>query len=244
MDQNLLYLYHYQAMSKNKILLVEDDESLGYLLTEYLKMKDFDIVWKKNGKIALDTLQHDYFDLIILDVMMPEMDGFTLAKRIKQQFNETPFIFLTARSMKIDVLKGFSLGAVDYLKKPIDEEELVVRLNTLLNTLSVKKISLGDEKQEYILGDYIFNRDNLQLIYKDEVIQLTFRENKLLSLLVSKQNELCTHKEILNNIWSKNDFFSKKSLNVFISRLRKYLNNDPSIKIENIHNQGFILKLR
>ena len=244
MDQNLLYLYHYQTMSKNKILLVEDDESLGYLLTEYLKMKDFDIVWKKNGKIALDTLQHDYFDLIILDVMMPEMDGFTLAKRIKQQFNETPFIFLTARSMKIDVLKGFSLGAVDYLKKPIDEEELVVRLNTLLNTLSVKKISLGDEKQEYILGDYIFNRDNLQLIYKDEVIQLTFRENKLLSLLVSKQNELCTHKEILNNIWSKNDFFSKKSLNVFISRLRKYLNNDPSIKIENIHNQGFILKLR
>lgn len=231
-------------MNKNKkILLVEDDESLGYLLTEYLKMKDFDIVWRKNGKTALDTLQHDYFDLIILDVMMPEMDGFTLAKRIKQQFNETPFIFLTARSMKIDVLKGFSLGAVDYLKKPIDEEELVVRLNTLLNTLSVKKTSSGDEKPEYVLGDYIFNKDNLQLIYKGEVIQLTFRENKLLSLLVLKQNELCTHKEILNNIWSKNDFFSKKSLNVFISRLRKYLKNDPSIKIENIHNQGFILKI-
>lgn len=232
-------------MGKNKkILLVEDDESLGYLLTEYLKMKDFDIVWRKNGKTALDTLQHDYFDLIILDVMMPEMDGFTLAKRIKQQFNQTPFIFLTARSMKIDVLKGFSLGAVDYLKKPIDEEELVVRLNTLLNTLSVKNRSLGGEKQEYVLGNYIFNSDNLQLIYKDEVIQLTLRENKLLSLLVSKQNELCTHNEILNNIWSKNDFFSKKSLNVFISRLRKYLNNDPSIKIENIHNQGFIFRLK
>jgi len=231
-------------MSKNKkILLVEDDESLGYLLTEYLKMKDFDIVWKKNGVTALDTLQYDYFDLIILDVMMPEIDGFTLAKKIKQQHDETPFIFLTARSMKIDVLKGFSLGAVDYLKKPIDEEELVVRLNTLLNTLSVKKISSSDKKQEYVLGDYIFNSDNLQLIYKDEIIQLTFRENKLLSLLVLKQNELCTHKEILNNIWSKNDFFSKKSLNVFISRLRKYLKNDPSIKIENIHNQGFILKV-
>ncbi|MEN8125182.1 MAG: response regulator transcription factor [Bacteroidota bacterium] len=232
-------------MQKNKkILLVEDDESLGYLLTEYLKMKDFNIVWKKNGNTALDILQHDYFDLIILDVMMPEMDGFTLAKRIKQQFNETPFIFLTSRSMKIDVLKGFSLGAVDYLKKPIDEEELVVRLNTLLNTLEVKKVSSGIKKQEYILGDYIFNKDNLQLVYKNEVIQLTFRENKLLYLLISKQNELCTHKEILNNIWAKNDFFSKKSLNVFISRLRKYLSKDTSIKIENIHNQGFILKVK
>ena len=231
-------------MHKNKkILLVEDDESLGYLLTEYLKMKDFDIVWKKNGTTALDTLQHDYFDLIILDVMMPEMDGFTLAKRIKQQHGETPFIFLTARSMKIDVLKGFSLGAVDYLKKPIDEEELVVRLNTLLNTLSSKKVSSGIEKKEYVLGDYIFKKDNLQLVYKNEVFQLTNRENKLLFLLVSKQNELCTHKEILNSIWAKNDFFSKKSLNVFISRLRKYLNNDPSIKIDNIHNQGFILKV-
>ena len=223
-------------MHKNKkILLVEDDESLGYLLTEYLKMKDFDIVWKKNGTTALDTLQHDYFDLIILDVMMPEMDGFTLAKRIKQQHDETPFI--------IDVLKGFSLGAVDYLKKPIDEEELVVRLNTLLNTLSSKKVSSGIEKKEYVLGDYIFKKDNLQLVYKNEVFQLTNRENKLLFLLVSKQNELCTHKEILNSIWARNDFFSKKSLNVFISRLRKYLNNDPSIKIDNIHNQGFILKV-
>ncbi len=231
-------------MQKNrKILLVEDDESLGYLLTEYLTMKDFDIVWNKNGNTALATLQHDYFDLIILDVMMPEMDGFTLAKRIKQQLSETPFIFLTSRSMKIDVLKGFALGAVDYLKKPIDEEELVVRLNTLLNRLEVKKESSSNEKQEFIIGEYIFNKDNLQLIYKNEVTQLTIRENKLLYLLILKQNELCSHKEILNSIWAKNDFFSKKSLNVFISRLRKYLNKDPSIKIENIHNQGFILKV-
>ncbi len=231
-------------MQKNrKILLVEDDESLGYLLTEYLTMKDFDIVWNKNGNTALATLQHDYFDLIILDVMMPEMDGFTLAKRIKQQLSETPFIFLTSRSMKIDVLKGFALGAVDYLKKPIDEEELVVRLNTLLNRLEVKKESSSNEKQEYIIGEYIFNKDNLQLIYKNKVTQLTIRENKLLYLLILKQNELCSHKEILNSIWAKNDFFSKKSLNVFISRLRKYLNKDSSIKIENIHNQGFILKV-
>ena len=230
--------------NSNKILLVEDDESLGYLLSEYLKMKNFDIVWKKNGVSALETLDRDYFDLIILDVMMPEMDGFTLANKIKQQFTETPFIFLTSRSLKIDVLKGFSLGAVDYLKKPIDEEELVVRLNTLLNTLSVKKSSSNSSQNEFLIGDYIYNKNNLQLVYKDGIIQkLTFRENKLLYLLVLKQNELCTHKEILNNIWGKNDFFSKKSLNVFISRLRKYLAKDSSIKIENIHNLGFIFKI-
>ncbi len=228
--------------NSKKILLVEDDESLGYLLSEYLKMKDFDIVWKKKGVLALEILDKDYFDLIILDVMMPEMDGFTLANKIKQQFTETPFIFLTARSLKIDVLKGFSLGAVDYLKKPIDEEELVVRLNTLLNTLSVKNVASND-KNEFLIGDYIYKKDKLQLVYKDGSIQkLTFRENKLLYLLVLKQNELCTHKEILNSIWGKNDFFNKKSLNVFISRLRKYLNKDTSISIENIHNLGFILK--
>lgn len=229
--------------NNKKILLVEDDESLGYLLTEYLRMNSFDVVWEKNGISALKTLDRDYFDLIILDVMMPEMDGFTLAHNINQQFTETPFIFLTARSLKIDVLKGFSLGAIDYLKKPIDEEELVVRLNTLLNTLSVKKSS-SDNQSEFGIGDYIYIKDKLQLVYKDGKEQkLTFRENKLLYLLVLKQNKLCTHKEILNNIWGKNDFFSKKSLNVFISHLRKYLSKDPSIKIENVHNLGFILKI-
>jgi len=227
-----------------KILLVEDDESLGYLLSEYLKMKNFDVIWKTNGNAALVTLQQDYFDLIILDVMMPEMDGFTLANRIKQQFTETPFIFLTARSLKIDVLKGFALGAVDYLKKPIDEEELLVRLNTLLNTLSISKPSAKSKQNLFLLGNYVYNKDNSQLVYKaDTIQQLTFRENKLLYLLVIKQNELCSHKEILINIWGKNDFFSKKSLNVFITRLRKYLAKDSSIKIQNIHNQGFILNI-
>jgi len=233
-------------MCKNrKILLVEDDESLGYLLSEYLKMKDFDIQWVKDGKSALEIAERDFFDLMILDVMMPEMDGFTLAKELKKDFPETPFIFLTSRSMKIDVLKGFSLGAVDYLKKPIDEEELVVRLNTLLATLSVNKKSEGKELlNQYTLGDYLFNVGKQEVVYKNgEVHKLTLRENKLLQLLVRKQNELCTHKEILHSLWGQNDFFVKKSLNVFISHLRKYLSKDPSIKIENIHNQGFIFKI-
>ena len=228
-----------------KILLVEDDESLGYLLSEYLKMKDFDVKWAKNGKDALNLVKKDDFDLMVLDVMMPEMDGFTLAKEIKKDFPDTPFIFLTARSLKIDVLKGFSLGAVDYLKKPIDEEELVVRLNTLLQTLSSSRASAeGVKSTEYVIGDYVFNVQKQEVIYKDgEVSKLTLRENKLLELLVRKQDELCTHKEILNSLWGQNDFFAKKSLNVFISHLRKFLAKDPSIKIENLHNQGFIFKI-
>lgn len=230
--------------NNRKILLVEDEESLGYLLSEYLKMKDFDVLWKKNGDSALAILHQEYFDLIILDVMLPDIDGFSLAKMIKQDYTETPFIFLTARSLKIDVLKGFALGAVDYLKKPIDEEELVVRLNTLLNTLSSKKASSNSIHEEFALGEYIFKKENSQLIYKDGSIQkLTFRENKLLHHLVMNLNNLCSHKEILTGIWGKNDFFSKKSLNVFVSHLRKYLEKDPSIIIENIHNQGFILKI-
>jgi len=228
-----------------KILLVEDDESLGYLLSEYLKMKDFDIKWAKNGKAALDLVRKDDFDLMVIDVMMPEMDGFTLAKEIKRDFPDTPFIFLTSRSLKIDVLKGFSLGAVDYLKKPIDEEELVVRLNTLLQTLSsARGVQEETKGLEYVIGDYVFNVQKQEVIYKnEEVSKLTLRENKLLELLVRKQDELCTHKEILNSLWGQNDFFAKKSLNVFISHLRKFLAKDPSIKIENLHNQGFIFKM-
>jgi len=231
-------------MEKNrKILLVEDDEALGYVLSEYLKMKDFDILWEKDGTSVLEILNREYFELVILDVMMPKIDGFTLAKMIKERFPEIPFVFLTARSLKIDVLKGFGIGAIDYLKKPIDEEELVVRIHTLLNTLSNKKSPAEEIQNEFILGNYVYNKKNLQLIYKDTIIQLTARESNLLYLLVSKKNEVCTHKEILQNLWGKNDYFNKKSLNVFVSRLRKYLNNDPTIKIENIHNQGFILKV-
>ncbi len=232
-------------MTENrKILLVEDEESLGYLLSEYLKMKEFDVTWAKRATEALKALRKDYFDLIVLDVMMPEMDGFTLAREINQEFQGTPFIFLTSRSLKVDVLKGFSLGAVDYLKKPIDEEELVVRLNKLLQNLSSSKREERTDISSVIeIGQYAYHPDRQELKHsKGGTVQLTFRENKLLHLLASRKGELCTHKEILHSIWGKNDFFTRKSLNVFISHLRKYLKKDPAIRIENVHNQGFILR--
>lgn len=232
-------------VDNKRILLVEDDQSLGYLLSEYLEMKEFEVRWVKNGKEALLALEIYEFDLAVLDIMMPEMDGFTLAKKIRHKYNETPFLFLTARSMKIDVLKGFSLGAVDYLKKPIDEEELVVRLNNLLERLSIgQRQNTTKVEDEVEIGDYHFSIVLHELKHKDGGIQkLTQRESDVLSLLVQHKNELCSHKEILNSLWGKSDFFSKKSLNVFVSHLRKYLSKDERIRIENQHGQGFVLRI-
>jgi len=215
---------------------------LGYLLTEYLKMNDFEIFWAKNGADCLKLLHQNDFDLAILDVMLPDIDGFEMAQKINAVYPDLSFLFLTARSLKIDVLKGFALGAVDYLKKPIDEEVLVVRIKALLSRLPGKP-QINKVNDSYKLGDYDFNTLNQDLSYKDEKIPLTNRENQLLLYLVTHQNALCTHKEILTHLWGKNDYFNKKSLNVFITRLRKYFNKDLSIKIENVHNRGFVFKI-
>lgn len=227
---------------KHKILLVEDDDSLGYLLSEYLKIKEFEVFWAQTGKKALELIEADTHDLIILDVMLPDIDGFTLANKLKINYPEIPFIFLTSRSLKIDVLKGFSLGAVDYLKKPIDEEELVARIQALLSRIRPTHKDSEPEVCLYKIGEYDFNSKSQELIFKTELIHLTGRENELLHYLVQNENNLCSHKDILVELWGKNDYFNRKSLNVFVSHLRKYLNKDPKIKIENLHKKGFILK--
>ena len=227
-------------MVKNKLLLVEDDLTLGYLLTEYLKLKKFSIVWAKNGKDALSLLSDQTFDLCILDVMMPDMDGFKLAENINKLKIKIPFLFLSARSLKIDVLKGFSLGAVDYIRKPIDEEELVVRLNNLLGILTKTK---QPKEQIYNIGKYTYSLSTFELKSKNSKRKLTTRESDLFLYLLNNINSISKHKDILNSLWGKNDYFNQKSLNVFITRLRKYLSDDTTIKIENIHNQGFILTI-
>ncbi|MDV7140943.1 response regulator transcription factor [Maribacter sp. TH_r10] len=226
---------------KYSILLVEDDASLGYLLTEYLRMKDFDIIWEKEPAKVIDLIQNNRFDLAILDVMMVRVDGFTLAANISKEYPSLPFIFLTARSLKVDVLKGFSLGALDYLKKPIDEEELVVRILSLLDRL---KRSSGhiDENSIFNIGMYRLNSSTQELFFESKVVHLTSRESELLKYLASHPNELCEHKGILETLWGNNDYFNRKSLNVFVTHLRKYLAQDPTIKIENVHGRGFILK--
>lgn len=227
---------------KYNLILVEDDASLGYLLSEYLGMKGFVVTWAKNAQDALLKTETNVFDLAILDVMLPDMDGFELSQKIKGINPDLPFIFLTARSLKIDVLKGFSLGAVDYLKKPIDEEELVVRINALLARL-VTETDEEPQLSQYQIGDYTLNTENFELRYKGEIVKLTGKEFDLLALLAMNQNQLCTHKEILTTIWDKNDYFNKKSLNVFISHLRKHLGRDPRISIVNVNRRGFMLRV-
>lgn len=227
---------------KYKLILVEDDTSLGYLLSEYLGMKGFVVTWAKNAQEALVKTETNVFDLAILDVMLPDMDGFELSQKIKSINPDLPFLFLTARSLKIDVLKGFSLGAVDYLKKPIDEEELVVRINALLMRL-VMDSEEEQQAAEYKIGDYLLNTENFELRYKGELIKLTGKEFDLLTLLAMNQNQLCTHKEILTTIWDKNDYFNKKSLNVFVSHLRKHLSKDSKVSIVNVNRRGFMLRV-
>ena len=228
--------------NKQNIILIEDDPTLGYLLSEYLKMNNFEISWAKNGIDCLKMLKLNTYNLAILDIMLPDINGFDLAEKIKNLHPNLPFIFLTARSLKIDVLKGFSAGAIDYLKKPIDEEELVVRIKTLLSRLENSN-QKTDHNETYKLGLYVFNTLKQELIFNHQKTDLTNRETQLLLYLVNHKNNLCTHKDILTTLWGENDYFNKKSLNVFITHLRKYLKNDPSIKIENIHNRGFILRI-
>lgn len=227
---------------EKRIIIVEDDEALGYLLSEYLAMKKFDITWAKTAAECLRKLEANTYNLCVLDIMLPDIDGFSLAKEILDKYPSLPFIFLSARSLKIDVLKGFSLGAVDYLKKPIDEEELVVRINNLLSRLHTSKPKKTEDNILNV-GSYTFNSINQELAFNNEVTSLTKKENELLLYLIKHKNSLCTHRDILVSIWGKNDYFNKKSLNVFITHLRKYLSKDSNIKIENVHNQGFILKV-
>jgi len=224
-----------------KLILVEDDSSLGYLLSEYLGMKGFEITWSKNGSDALVNIDKNLYDLAILDLMLPDMDGFELSKKIKILHPALPFLFLTARSMKIDVLKGFSLGAVDYLKKPIDEEELIVRITALLSRMNAAKTN-EERTTAYKIGLYSLHTETRDLTFGDISVELTGKEFDLLFFLTLKKNQLCSHKEILTTIWDKNDYFNRKSLNVFISHLRKYLSHDPSISIVNVHRRGFILR--
>ncbi len=227
---------------KHHILLVEDDTSLGYLLSEYLQLKGLLVTWVRDGSKALGVLQQQTFDLAVLDIMMPEMDGFALAAQLQKTNSDLQFIFLTAKSLKIDVLKGFSLGAVDYLKKPIDEEELVVRIKALLARI-VKPGQDGSTDDLFYIGRYTFNHRNQELLAEGDSIHLTTRESELLHYLVSRKNQLCSHKEILLALWGRYDYFNKKSLNVFITHLRKYLEKDPRIRIENVHGRGFIFRL-
>lgn len=224
------------------ILLVEDDESFGYILKEYLEINDFDVTLAKNGEDGLSTFKKSSFDLCLLDVMMPLKDGFTLAKDIREEDPNIPFIFLTAKALKVDKLKGFRLGCDDYIVKPIDEELLLARVKAIINRVAPDKSSNGIAK-EHTIGQYHFDFPNYALRYEDEVQRLTEKEAKILNLLCEHKNAVLDRNLALKKVWGESDFFNRKSMDVFIHKLRSYLKKDPSIRITNVHGKGFILEV-
>lgn len=225
------------------ILLVEDDLSLGFLLVEYLESEGYQVKLCKDGSSAWKTFQRQVFDLCILDVMLPKMDGFTLAQKIRSQNEQIPFLFLTARSLKQDKLRGFSLGAEDFITKPFDEEELLCRLQVIL-----RRNAKGEEQpisypKQFKIGDYFFDYERQELYFNDKVQRITEKENEVLRLLCIHQNKILRRTEAVQQIYGESDYFLGRSFDVFISRIRKLLKKDPRVQIENVFKVGFILNV-
>ena len=231
-------------ITQPKILLAEDDETLGYLLKEYLTSQEFEIDWAQDGAAALRMFYQKEYDLSILDVMMPALDGFTVAELIRNRKAAHPIIFLTAKSMHKDVERGFKAGADDFIKKPVNEEELVARIHAVLKR-SAKGAGDGQQTFEvFQIGDYIFDSEKHFLQYEDEKKELTEMESNLLRLLCEHKNRLVKRTTVLDKMWGRQDFLARKSMDVFISRLRKYLAKDEKIKIVNAHGSGFVLEIK
>ncbi|HXP49386.1 MAG TPA: response regulator transcription factor [Bacteroidia bacterium] len=224
--------------AKAKILYVEDDVNLGFVTTDNLKLKGFDTVYCKDGKTALEAYGKEKFDLCILDVMLPEIDGFTVARKIREKDKNIPIIFITAKTMKEDRITGFMTGADDYITKPFSIEELLLRMEVFL-----KRSKITENKNtlpvHFTIGNFHFDFENLFLEDKKKKNQLTLKEAELLRFFCMNQNKILKREEILKTLWGNDDYFIGRSLDVFISRLRKYLSGDKRINIENIHSVGF-----
>lgn len=224
--------------TKTTILLAEDDENLGTLLATFLRSKGYDVNLAQNGKIAFEEFNRKSYDFCIFDVMMPEMDGFTLAKEIREIDRKVPILFLTAKSMKEDKLEGFSIGADDYLTKPFAMEELLARITAIMRRTG----STQEEKQEDLFVGKIKYEPELRLLHlSDEVKKLTTKENQLLNLLVKNKNEILDRQAALRAVWGDDNYFNGRSMDVYIAKLRKALKEDPAIEIMNVHGKGFKL---
>lgn len=222
------------------ILIAEDDTNFGMMLQYFLQMNGFVVTLCANGELAIQAFRQADFDLCILDVMMPLMDGFTVADTITKARKEIPFVFLTAKSLKEDQIKGYKSGASDYLIKPFDPEILLLKMKVLLH----KNGKINVDNSVYQIGNYVFNYEKRLLQLSEQQFKLSPKESGLLKLLCDRKDELLSHEEALLKIWKNDDYFTKQSMNVFITRLRKYLDNDPGyhIEIENLHGKGFIFK--
>ena len=221
-----------------KILLCEDDENLGMLLREYLQAKGFNAELCTDGEAGYKAFLKSKFDIAVLDVMMPKKDGFALAQDIRQANAEIPIIFLTAKTLKEDILEGFKIGADDYITKPFSMEELVFRIEAILRRVRGKKTK---ESTVYQLGRFVFDTQKQLLTNGDKMVKLTTKENELLSLLCSHANEILQRDFALKTIWIDDNYFNARSMDVYITKLRKHLKDDEQIEIINIHGKGYKL---
>jgi len=231
-------------MDNKKILIVEDDPNFGSILRDYLSLNNYKISLAKNGIEGFEKFKKNDFDLCILDVMMPYKDGFTLAKEIREKNSQIPIIFLTAKTLKEDILKGFKAGGDDYLSKPFDSDILLAKIKAILKKQRVEEVP-NSEEFEFIISDFQFN-SKLRFLshegYKD--IKLSPKENQLLRLLVLYLNDLLPREVALNKIWRDDNYFTSRSMDVYIAKIRKYLSIDSKIEIVNIHGEGFRLVVK
>ena len=235
-------------MANNRILLVEDDQNFGDVLRSYLEMHEYEVTLATDGAQGLESYKQGEFDLCIFDVMMPKKDGFTLAKEIREQDQDMPIIFLTAKTMKNDVLEGFKIGADDYITKPFNAEELLYRIQAILKR-SQAKADPREEIKEFTIGKYHFNYPLRILTYNldeedEEKNKLSPKEAQLLRMFAIYMNDILPRSEALNKIWGEDNYFTARSMDVFVTKLRKYLKNDENIEIVNIHGNGFQLLVK
>jgi DNA-binding response OmpR family regulator len=225
---------------KPRVLLVEDDPNLGNLLLEYLQAKEYDTTLATNGKEGLTQFKNNVFDVCIFDVMMPVMDGFTLAREVRKLDTETPIVFLTAKSMKEDTIEGFNAGGDDYLTKPFSMEELLLRLKAILRRTKNQTLTNSDQNN-FTVGEYKFDFNLQKLEVNGKAQKLTTREAELLKLLCINVNDVLDRTFALKSIWHDDNYFNGRSMDVYIAKLRKYLKDDSKVEIVNIHGKGFKL---
>lgn len=226
---------------KIKILVAEDDLQLGFIIKDNLEEAGFDVINCPDGEVAWEQYQKTNPDLCVLDVNMPYRDGFSLAKKIRQKSDIVPLIFLTAKSMEEDKLRGFAIGADDYVVKPFSMKELLSRIQVFLRR---NKLLIKPAAKQFTIGHFSFTPEELRLVHASGSTTLTQREAELLTFLCEHPNRILKREEILLHVWGKNDFFLGRSMDVFITRLRKFLAADPSVSIETIHKVGYRLVLK
>lgn len=223
-----------------KVLLAEDDPNLGMLLREYLNAKGYETTLAENGKIAYETFMQGGFDICILDVMMPIKDGFTVAEEIRQTDKKVPIIFLTAKSMKDDKLKGFTVGADDYITKPFSMDELLMRIQAILRR-TIPEVGKAKKRDNIKVGEFIFDYDKQLLKLNGSEQRLTTKEANLLLMFCENRYDVLDRNYALNKVWGDDNYYNSRSMDVYIAKLRKYLSLDPEVELVNVHGKGFKL---